>query len=149
MKQNTPIKRNCACVYTVDMQRKASEGTINLGDLLMLMITCFFFLPQKGRNPLRKMSLFGFFPLRSGCRVRNIWLPGEMLSEKVKRDLNSHSLFHTLKGGNVKESRRGEMKDMALRKKCNYCKDYLKINHPIVREGGETKTASQGITCHY
>lgn len=48
MKQNMPIKRNCACVYTVDMQRKASEGTINLGDSLMLMITCFFYHRKGG-----------------------------------------------------------------------------------------------------
>lgn len=48
MKQNMPVKRNCACVYTVDMQGKASEGTINLGDSLMLMITCFFYHRKGG-----------------------------------------------------------------------------------------------------
>lgn len=65
MKQNMPIKCNYACVYTVDMQKKkkkkASEGTINLGASLILMITCFL-LPENGRNPLREISFFGLFP---------------------------------------------------------------------------------------
>lgn len=41
------------------------------------------------------------------------------------------------------------MKAHDTRQKWNYCKDYLKINHPCAKEGGCTTTASQGFMGHY